>query len=74
MGWLSWFVSTVDVGALSHRRAPFDTGVGALQGLIEAMNGIKQQLQSMGLPFDDNGSAFVDLLEHIGATANITHQ
>ena len=38
------------------------------------MNGIKHQLQSMGLPFDDNGSAFVDLLEHIGTTANITHQ
>ena len=74
MGWLSWFVSSVDVGALSRRRAPFDAGVGALQGLIEAMNGIKHQLQSMGLPFDDDGSAFVDLLEHIGATANITHQ
>ena len=74
MAWLAWFVSVVDMEALSHRRAPFDAGVGALQVLIEAMNGIKDQLQRMHLPFDESGSTFVDLLEHIGASAKITHQ
>ncbi len=74
MAWLSWFVSVIDVAALSSRRAPFDAGVGTLQVLIESMNDIKHQLQSMGLSFDDGGSPFVDLLEHVGATVNITHQ
>ena len=74
MAWLSWFVSIIDVHALASRRAPHDAGVGTLQVLIESMNDIKHQLQAMGLPFDDEGTAFVDLLEHVGETAKVTHQ
>ena len=74
MAWLSWFVSIIDFEALSHRRAPFDAGMGTVQVLVEAMNEVKKRLQAMNLPFDDSGSAFVDLLEHIGSSTNMTHQ
>ena len=74
MDWLSWLISLIDVGALGGRRAPFDTGIGALHALIEALNDIKSHLGAMELAFDDQGPAFIDLLEHIGATVSLSHQ
>ena len=64
----------IDVGALDGRRAPFDTGIGALHALIEALNDIKSHLGAMELAFVDEGPAFIDLLEHIGATVSLSHQ
>ena len=54
--------------------SPFDTGIGALHALIEALNDIKSHLGAMELAFVDQGPAFIDLLEHIGATVSLSHQ
>lgn len=74
MNWLSWLISLIDVEALVERRAPFDAGIGALHALIEALNDIKSHLQAMELNFEDQGPAFIDLLEHVGATVSLSHQ
>ena len=74
MAWLSWLLSSVDVARFEHRRAPFDAGLGALQALVESLNAIKAQLQQHGLPFLDQGAAFVDVLDHIGSSTDLTHQ
>ena len=73
MNWLSWLISLIDVEALVERRAPFDAGIGALHALIEALNDIKSHLQAMELNFEDQGPAFIDLLEHVGATVSLSH-
>ena len=74
MAWLSWLLTSIDVARFEQRRAPFDAGFGALQALVEALNAIKAQLLHHGLPFEDRGVAFVDLLDHIGSSAELTHQ
>ena len=74
MAWLSWLLSSVDVARFEHRRAPFDAGLGTLQALVESLNAIKSQLQQHGLPFLDQGAAFVDVLDHIGSSTDLTHQ
>lgn len=74
MAWLSWLLSTVNMAQLDQRRAPFDMGVGALQRLIEALNDIKKHLLSLALPFPNGGPAFIDVLEHIGSTTDVSHQ
>ena len=74
MAWLSWLVSSINVARFEQRRAPFDAGMGALQHLIEALNGVKEHLGRLSLPFVDEGAAFVDLLDHIGASTDLSHQ
>ena len=74
MAWLSWLLSTVNVARLEGRRAPYNAGVGALQHLIEALNEIKKHLLSLSLTFPSGGPAFIDVLEHIGATTDVPHQ
>ena len=74
MAWFSWLLSSIDVAKFEHRRAPFDAGFGALQRLVESVNAVKSHLHSIDLPFDDNGAAFIDILEHIGASTDIAHQ
>ena len=72
MAWLSWLLTSIDVARFEQRRAPFDAGFGALQALVEALNAIKAQLLHHGLPFEDHGVAFVDLLDHIGSSTELT--
>jgi hypothetical protein len=72
MGWLTWYLSCIDVAQLHQRRAPHDAGLGTLQTLLDALITVQENLESSGQALPDQGRAFVDVLDHVGQSTTVS--
>lgn len=72
MAWLSWLMSTMDVGQLHERRAPYDAGLGTLQTLFDGLKSVEEHLQACHRTLPSEGRAFVDILQYVGQSTSMS--
>ncbi len=71
--WLSWLLRVIDIDVFSHRRAPHDVGLGALQCVVDSLVSVQSHLSQCGLEMPVDGKAFIDVLEHLGTSVSVNH-